>query len=190
MSRPGVLIMSSLHAVTRNRIVATSLTALALTAGCGTQGPQGPFAPGTFIFAPNSDPIDGFTQTDFGTVVESLTFAPPLNTGRSFSAGAVLNDRFYAIGGDIQTSELDSVEMLDPLGNGTWALVASLPSKRSGVCAAAANGRVYAFGGLLYNPLTILSDNLEYNPDTDEWTPRAPLLTPRAAAAAVAVNNR
>ncbi len=172
-------------------VLMAGAVAVARFAGCGVAGPPaGGGGPETFIFSPSSEPIEGFTFVHTDVEAESHRGRNPLNIGRSFAAGAVLNDRIYAIGGDIQAVEIDSVEVLDMQGGQVWTPVASLPSARSGVCAAAANGRVYAFGGFRYNPPTMLGETLEYNPDTDQWTPRAAMLAPRAFCAAAAVNNR
>src|SRR5262249_28013478 len=143
--------MRSHQAQTWNRvIIAAAVVAYAGLAGCGNQGPLGPFAPGTFIFAPTSDPIDGFTQTDFGTVVESFTFIPPLNNGRFFPGSAALNGRIYAIGGTSAGigPPLDSVEVYDPINSGVWVPVAALPTPPAELFAAAAEGRRYAIRGI------------------------------------------
>ncbi len=171
-------------------VLVASAMAVARFAGCGIPGPAAPAGPETFLLSPSPEAIDGMTFTHVEVVAESQRGRPPLNIGRSFPAGAVLNDRIYAIGGDDRAVETDSVEAFDMQSDQVWTPIASLPSARSGVAAASAAGRVFAFGGFRYNPPTALGDTLEYNPDTNEWTPRAPLLAPRAFAAAVAVNNR
>lgn len=60
---------------------------------------------------------------------------------------AVVNGRVYAIGGSNGSTELATVEMLDPGKESKWARVASLPLARSnsGVCAL--NDMIFCIGG-------------------------------------------
>lgn len=165
------------------------------TGGSGTQGTGSPnpatqSLPGPFIFALKPDPIEGYTYLNSGATLEHWVFRPPLTQGRAFCAGAVLNDRIYAIGGNTAAlAELDKVEMLDLPGTGIWTPLASLSAPRTGVAAAAANGKIYAIGGFRTG-VPLVGTNEEYDPTLNTWTPRAPNPTPRSYAAAVAVNNK
>lgn len=150
----------------------------------------GPFEKGSFIFSLKPDPIEGFTYTNSGATLEHWVYRPPLTQGRAFCGGATLNDRIYAIGGNTATlTELATVEMLDLPGTGVWTPVASLAEPRTGIAAAAANGKIYAIGGFRTG-VPLLGTNEEYDPASNAWTIRAPNPTPRSYAAAVAVNNK
>lgn len=55
---------------------------------------------------------------------------PPMREARGRFQIAVLNDNVYAIGGSNGTTELDTVEMLEP-NSEKWAKVIRLPLARS-----------------------------------------------------------
>jgi len=62
-----------------------------------------------------------------------------------------------------------------------------MPTSRTGCIAEFVNGKMYAIGGFAENFLTI---NEEYNPLTEEWTPKANLPTARAYASSFVYNNQ
>ncbi len=65
-----------------------------------------------------------------------------------------------------------------------------MPTPRSGIGAAAVGGsKVYVPGGELGRPDTY-PENEEYDPATNQWVPRAPMLTPRHGLAVVAFKGR
>src|SRR4051812_19981767 len=69
----------------------------------------------------------------------------------------------------------------------TWATRAAMPTARSGMgLAAAADGSLYAIGGINGVPLTTVE---QYDPATNAWTPRAPLPTARYLLGAAAAPN-
>lgn len=166
--------------------------------GTGTGNTQpasapSPFSAGRFIFSTTTDPIDGFTYTHSGASMEYWVYRPILNVGRSNLAGCELNGKVYAIGGQDLNGALATVEVLDLPGNHVWNVLAPLPTARTELCAASANGRIYALGGFVTGtgPGTGLQTrNDEYNPDTNTWTPKAPVPTARSDSGAASVGGK
>lgn len=92
------------------------------------------------------------------------------------------NDKLYAIGG--QTSDgtvVGTVEEYDPVMD-HWEIKSSLPTPRTGLgVVPASNGKIYAIGGHLdYTNSNInVSTVEEYDPNTNTWTTKASMPTPR-----------
>ncbi|WP_211275203.1 Kelch repeat-containing protein, partial [Streptomyces katrae] len=89
----------------------------------------------------------------------------------------------YAVGGVGVAGSLGSTESYNPISN-TWSTVASMPTPRSGLGAAAApcspgqqNTCVYAVGGFDSTQTNVVQS---YNPAANTWTPVASLPTPRS----------
>ncbi len=82
-------------------------------------------------------------------------------------AGAVLEDKFYVMGG-YNSGPKNAVEVYDPVAN-SWSVVASSLAARNGPGAVAYGGKVYLFAGF---PLTSGAnyDTIEvYDPGTNTW---------------------
>lgn len=122
-----------------------------------------------------------------------------------------LNNRIYAIGG--RTTDIDSeslfqheeslVHVYDAQSN-VWSTKRGMPFPHAGNAAAvAANGNIFSVGGYLKIPDTITPDDLPfyhsigsvgymsnmvqaYNPSTDTWSRKSPMLSNRVFPAAVA----
>lgn len=102
--------------------------------------------------------------------------------GRQELASAVLNGKMYVIGGlDDGRAATDNVDVYNPATN-TWISVASLPQAIHHNCAAAAAGKVYAFGGAG-------TDNYVYDPVNDSWSQVASLPVAQHLTPAVGVIN-
>ena len=104
---------------------------------------------------------------------------------------AVVNDRIYALGGfsDNHTGlgvHMSASEVYDPIAN-DWAQRAVMPTGRSELAAAVANGRIYAIGGTdgQGNGQVTLGAVEAYDPATNAWTTRASMPTRRKALSAV-----
>lgn len=83
-------------------------------------------------------------------------------------------DHLYAIGGrrNIDYGQnLNATESSQSFGS--WATAAPLPTARSGIAAAAVDGRIYVFGG--EGPSGTFDNNEVYDPTTDTWTTAAPM---------------
>jgi N-acetylneuraminic acid mutarotase len=99
------------------------------------------------------------------------TDMPTARTGFALSA---VNGKIYAIGGSSQTCVMDlsTVEVYDPQTN-TWddTTKTDMPSPRGGLSSSAVNGKIYAIGGH-YNGNALRTVE-EYDPVTNNWTPKA-----------------
>lgn len=105
---------------------------------------------------------------------------PPLNTGRGHPAAAALGGRLYAIGGYSPQDALASVEAFNPGEDPAWSPVAGLPEPRGACAAAAAQDRIYVTGGDDDTGAPSLNSLVVYDPGTDQWQPKAPMLTRRS----------
>src|SRR5574337_1111477 len=71
---------------------------------------------------------------------------------------------------------------------GTWRTVASMPTKRTGIAAAALDGRVYVFGG--EGATGTFSENEVYDPAHDTCQRLAPMPTARHGLGSAVVQGR
>src|SRR4029453_8527595 len=74
---------------------------------------------------------------------------------------------------------------------GRWESKAPMPTARTDTFIAAAGGRIYVFGGFLQmaDPNVRSAVGEMYDPVTDSWQARAPMLRPRAGGVAVTVGD-
>ena len=105
---------------------------------------------------------------------------PPLNTGRGNPAAAALNGRLYAIGGYSPQDALASVEAIEPGTDPAWSPVADLPAPRGACAAAATPDRIYVTGGDDGTGAPSLNSLVVYDPGTNQWQTRAPMITRRS----------
>ena len=77
-------------------------------------------------------------------------------------------------------------------GSGTWKTRTSMDEPRFNFAAAAAGGRVYAFGGINGRApgSSMLASVEAFDPSTNTWSPRAAMSGPRAGPGAAAVDDR
>lgn len=97
---------------------------------------------------------------------------------------ATVGGSIYAVGGG---KSFSAVLAYDP-STRSWKSRASLPENREYLAAATTGGTLYAMGGI-GGPVSatywsVLSSMDAYNPSTNSWTPRAPMLTARFDLAA------
>ncbi|KAL5022556.1 hypothetical protein ScPMuIL_001711 [Solemya velum] len=90
----------------------------------------------------------------------------------------------YAVGGDPSatddiTSDSASCERYDPQNN-TWATVSPLPGNRMQHAGISSDLHLYISGGVQDADDVGLRDFYQYDTQTDSWTMKASLLTPRA----------
>jgi N-acetylneuraminic acid mutarotase len=73
-----------------------------------------------------------------------------------------------------------------------WVSRASMHVARSSLGVAVVDGQIYAIGGLTDPPSWIVCTgaNEKYNPQTDQWTPKASMPTPRASFATAVYNGK
>jgi len=119
-------------------------------------------------------------------------------TMRGGLAACTVNGKIYAIGGSDEMKDgvfsanaLSAVEEYDPKTD-KWTRKADMPTTRSGLCAVAVNGKIYAIGGSrqLNGQLNIISTLEEYDPDTDKWTKKADMPGVRNVFGADSVNGK
>ncbi len=118
----------------------------------------------------------------------------PMPTARHHLASAIVDGKLYAIGGRITSIlsffvNLNNNEMYDP-SHDTWNILQPMPSKRSGLAAAAAaaNGSIYVFGG--EHLFGTFNKNEKFDPKINKWTSEAPMPTARHGLTAVAINDK
>ncbi|MFC1500433.1 Kelch repeat-containing protein [Candidatus Zixiibacteriota bacterium] len=88
-------------------------------------------------------------------------------------------------------TELDILEIYNPV-TGVWTVGDSMTTPRSTAASAVIDGKLYVVGGTdRAYPGRPVYDVLEvYDPVTDSWTSKAPMLTPRWGAGAAAVDGK
>jgi N-acetylneuraminic acid mutarotase len=107
--------------------------------------------------------------------------AAPLIDPRNHLAGAALDGKIYAIGGQHlwnEDSPLAEVDAYDPKTD-RWTKVASLPQPRSHISSAAlvVDGRIVVIGGATtdFNSVSAIAN---YNPAANQWRTQTPLPGP------------
>ena len=133
--------------------------------------PCGEFSNGASVTASGngfSDTSLLTTITKFGGFKEWEEIAPINEPARTRSAGAVVNGKFYVLGGQTSEGRANTVEEFDP-STGSWTTQAGLmPIPASNICAGAIGEDIYIPGGfdVAQNYLTELQ---VYHTATDSW---------------------
>jgi Ca2+-binding RTX toxin-like protein len=108
----------------------------------------------------------------------------PLPNPRNHLAGAALQGKVYAVGGqhgrDSAGGNQGEVDVYDPATN-AWARVASLPTPRGHMGATVLEGRLYAIGGAVNGGTQSLAtaEVTAYDVGADAWAVQTPLPAPR-----------
>ena len=150
-----------------NGNLAVTPAPLTVTAKSTTKvyGQANPVLTGTITGLVNGD-------TDVATFTTNATASSPVGT---YAITPNLTDSNYNI---IFNDGTLTVTLSHPLGTGTWATVAPLPTRREGLASATGpDGTIYAIGGGGSSGFTSEVD--AYNPATNTWTVVASLPTPR-----------
>jgi hypothetical protein len=117
---------------------------------------------------------------------------PSLTIPRDYATGAVLDGKFYVIGGDNLAYEppyIRQVERFDP-ATSTWSNAAMVPIAASKMAAASVDGHIYVAGGWTVRQGFTLSLMQIYDVATNTWTQGRLLPGPRSGAAAAAYNGK
>lgn len=132
------------------------------------------------------------TAQQFALTTQTWATLPNMNGSFAYAGAAeASNGRVYVFGGASSTgvgpvgARATSYEY-DPLG-AAWANKTALPAARAApaVCYAAANGRIYVFGGATgSNMNSPQSSTYEYNPAGDSFATKTAMPTARFGAAA------
>jgi len=92
----------------------------------------------------------------------------PTSPGVEAAAGAVVNGKFYVMGGDDFNNFLNTNFIYD-IATNTWTTGATLPDMRTNTYGtAASNGLIYVYGGVLA-PFTAVDTLLRYDPVANSW---------------------
>jgi N-acetylneuraminic acid mutarotase len=113
-------------------------------------------------------------------------------TARHHAGSAVVDGKIFVIGGRISGS-LENVsvnEAYDPEQDQWITNLEAMPSKRSGIAAAASpvnSSRIFVFGG--EEPSRTFNNNERYDAETNTWISESPLPTARHGLAAVYIED-
>jgi N-acetylneuraminic acid mutarotase len=112
-------------------------------------------------------------------------------TGRHHSASETNDNKIYVMGGRIVGSSplvnVNTTEVFDTKTE-SWNTIKSMPSKRSGIAAAAMDNSLFVFGG---EDLTrTFGNNEKYDTENGRWVSLESMPTPRHGLGAVSVDNR
>lgn len=113
-------------------------------------------------------------------------------TARSEMTAVYLDGLIYVIGGYLNGSfpwrSSKAVEAYDPVTN-LWSQRAALPKGLNHLQAAAHQGKLYVFGGLLDCECDPEPESWVYDPLTDQWAALAPMPDYRIAGSAVSLGD-
>jgi N-acetylneuraminic acid mutarotase len=117
----------------------------------------------------------------------------PMPFTRNHLATAVLNGRIYAIGGQEGTNDSapspDVLVYFDPKHPDQWTPVADLPAARSHMAAISTGNHIIVMAGEGTGG-KILSSTVEYDPQTNTWSPMTAMPDVRLAPVAGYINGR
>ena len=83
---------------------------------------------------------------------------------------------------------IDECSVFDDPQTDRWETLRPMPKPAGGLAGAAANGKLYVFGG--ESPRDVIAECWCYDPASDRWTAGPPMRTPRHGLAGVAVKGR
>jgi len=93
----------------------------------------------------------------------------PTSPGVEAAAGAVVNGKFYVMGGDDFNNGLNT-NFIYNIATNTWTTGATLPDNRTNTYGtAASNGLIYVYGGFIL-PGSTTDTLLRYDPVANSWT--------------------
>ena len=93
----------------------------------------------------------------------------PTSPGVEAAAGAVVNGKFYVMGGDDFTNSLNTNFIYD-IATNTWSTGAPLPDSRTNTCGTAESGVIFVYGGVILPAFTTTDTLLTYDPVANSWT--------------------
>ena len=146
-------------------------------------------------------PVDGVGPAVNTTSVEvydpvknKWTKKSPMKTPRFSFQTKIVGGKIYSIGGvNDKANALSSVEEYDP-STDRWLSKKDMNLARNWFQTVVVDGKIIAIGGGKkagdYSRSNFLSSVEEYNPKTNTWTEKAPLLTPRGWFQSAIVNDQ
>jgi N-acetylneuraminic acid mutarotase len=93
----------------------------------------------------------------------------PTSPGVEAAAAAVVNGKFYVMGGDDFNNGLNTNFIYD-IATNTWTTGATLPDNRTNTYGTASNGLIYVYGGVILPAFTTTDTLLRYDPVANSWT--------------------
>ncbi|MFN0277676.1 MAG: DUF4394 domain-containing protein [Pyrinomonadaceae bacterium] len=94
---------------------------------------------------------------------------PTPGAGLEAAAGAVVNGKFYVMGGDDFNVGLNSTYIYD-IATNTWTTGANVPDQRTNTYGTAFNGLIYVYGGAVGGTFAANDNLLRYDPVANSWT--------------------
>ena len=138
------------------------------------------------------------TNEEYNPTTNTWVFKKSMPTPRMNFGIAVYNNKIYCIGGEVvfeddSKAPLTNVnEVYDPVTD-TWETKAPMPTPRSCLRANVANGKIYLIGGndpdVHFEP-GASTHNEVYDPLTDSWITKTPMLAAASNYASVVVDNK
>jgi hypothetical protein len=117
----------------------------------------------------------------------------PMPTPRSLAAGAVLDGKFYVMGGRNENGKtmqvLDTVEVYDP-GTDEWTEIAPLAKPIEAAAAVTIGGFIFLAGGFDGDLAGYLADTFIYDPHANAWYGGPAIPSPRCSLAGTALFDR
>jgi N-acetylneuraminic acid mutarotase len=138
-----------------------------------------------------NDQVDIASVQVFDPVTYAVTAGPSAPSARNSAAGAVIDGRFYVVGGRTVTGGNQSAtEVFDP-ATSSWRTLSPMPNAQGGTAAAAIGGRLYVFGGEFFGPggSGVYEEVWVYDPERDSWAAGAPMPEPRHGLGAVTIDD-
>jgi len=120
-------------------------------------------------FLGGSDVTNALQIYDIATNTWSSGPNLPTTPGVEAAAGAVVNGKFYVMGGDDFNNGLNTTFIYDTATN-TWSTGATLPDSRTNLYGTTSNGLIYVFGGVILPAFTTTDTLLRYDPVANSWT--------------------
>jgi len=113
----------------------------------------------------------------------------PLDTGRAAGCVAVDAGLMYVLGGAIDGTSVTHASRYDPVAD-EWETLPDVPEPREHCTAGAIDGTIYFVGGRVDEIVNIEADVWAFDPTAMAWTPKAPLLKPRAGMAGAVLGGK
>jgi len=124
----------------------------------------------------------------YDPATNTWTTETSMPTAREHVGGAVINGKFYVVGGQSSAGPVvATLEVYDPATN-TWTTKTPMPQARNVLGAGEVNGILYAVSGTLADGTTVNTVEA-YDPATDSWTTVAPIPTARSSPRPQGING-
>nr|ACS83711.1 Kelch-like ECH-associated protein 1 [uncultured bacterium AOCefta2] len=195
-------ILSGMVAFGNSATAPPGFTALGTTIYASWQRPQKSIptarfdagAAGNYVMGGFTDVLGTLrTNEYYNPVTDQWTTATDMPISRAGLRCVELNNLIYAIGGysSVLNADMGANDVFDPAMN-SWFPMQPLSIPRQDHVAAVVNGKIYVIGGITYGAeVDVTSTSVEeYNPNTNTWTPKAPMPHGRTNASAAVVNGK